>query len=80
MNALCDDKFSTRKQKMFEKLWGALDKDGLGQCKGSDICEVIKNEEMGVRLLDNFKHTQGGQKDGFVTKDEFESMMRELST
>ena len=35
---------------------------------------------MGVKLLENFKHTQGGQKDGFVTRDEFESMMRELST
>jgi len=65
---------------MYEKLWACLDKDSVGQCKGTDILDMLKDEAMGMKLLESFKHTVGGQKDGPVTQDEFEQMLRELST
>lgn len=52
LNALCDDKLSERKQKMFVKLWACLDKDCVGQCKGTDILDMIKDESKGMVLLE----------------------------
>jgi len=49
-----------RKQKIYEKLWGCLDKNGVGQCKGFDLLEMLKDEDTGMRVLDMFTHTQGG--------------------
>jgi hypothetical protein len=45
---------------MYHKLWDCLDKNSVGQCKGSDILEMVKEEDIGMRLLETFKHTQGG--------------------
>jgi len=52
---------------MYEKLWASLDKDCVGQCKGTDILDMLKDETTGIKLLESFKHTVGGQKDGPVT-------------
>ena len=41
---------------------------------------MLKDEENAMAQLENFKNTQGGQKDGLVTQDEFEQGLRSLST
>ena len=65
---------------MLEKLWCLLDKDGTGQCKGSDIAACLKDEKVQSMVLDLFAGTKGGNLEGCVSKAEFWLVMQEGST
>lgn len=65
---------------MLEKLWGLLDKEGSGKCKGSDIAACLKDEKIIPFVLDFYAETKGGNQEGSVSKEEFWRVMQEGST
>ena len=54
INAISDSKLTPRKKGLVDKLWGILDPEDAGKCKGSDVMGCLQDPEGYKGVLERF--------------------------